>query len=208
MKGTNAVDPPWDAQWPARTMVSSLICTRNSRTRRDLPMPGSPTTCTISSSPARIRAKAEASAPSSRRRPISGVVSDVLSCSSRSAVPLIASTRQTRTGASNPLRSCSPSAWKVAATPASLWETGPTTTVFCSAIACSRAARLGVLPTTACSFALASPMISPTTTGPVSIPTRTLSPVPGTPASSSETCSMSAFPARMARSASSSCDLG
>ena len=93
---------------------------------------------------------------------------------------------------------------KVTAALASLRATGPTTTVPGAAKAWSRAARLGVLPTTACSCALAVPMISPTTTGPVSIPTRTISSHSETLASSSETLSTRAFPARTARSASSS----
>ena len=46
------------------------------------------------------------------------------------------------------------------------------------ASACSRAARLGVAPTTACSCAAPSPTRSPTTTRPVAIPTRAASPSP------------------------------
>ena len=47
------------------------------------------------------------------------------------------------------------------------------TTVPGSASACSRAARFGVSPTTACSWAAPAPIRSPTTTSPVAMPTRT-----------------------------------
>ena len=47
------------------------------------------------------------------------------------------------------------------------------TTVLGSASACSRAARFGVSPTTACSCAAPAPIRSPTTTSPVAMPTRT-----------------------------------
>ena len=49
------------------------------------------------------------------------------------------------------------------------------TTAFGSARACSRAARFGVSPTTACSWAAPTPMRSPTTTRPVAMPIRTCS---------------------------------
>ena len=55
---------------------------------------------------------------------------------------------------------------------------GAITTVPGSASACSRAARFGVSPTTACSCAAPSPIRSPTTTSPVAIPTRTCNGAP------------------------------
>ena len=76
-----------------------------------------------------------------------------------------------------------------------------------SASACRRAARFGVSPTTASSWAAPSPIRSPTTTSPVAMPTRAAS---GSPAgvASRATASTIASPARTARSASSSCASG
>ena len=60
----------------------------------------------------------------------------------------------------------------------SLWVASATTTEPGSASACSRAARLGVSPTTASSCAAPSPIRSPTTTSPVAMPTRAASGLP------------------------------
>ena len=77
------------------------------------------------------------------------------------------------------------------------------TTVSGSAIACSRAARFGVSPTTPRSCASPDPMRSPTTTSPVAIPTRTCSGEPAAVTSFGAASTM-ASPACTARSASCS----
>jgi hypothetical protein len=81
------------------------------------------------------------------------------------------------------------------------------TTVPGPATPCSRAARFGVSPTTACRWVAPSAMRSPTTTTPVAMPMRVSSVLPEG-AVSRDAAAVTASPARTARSASSSCALG
>jgi hypothetical protein len=79
---------------------------------------------------------------------------------------------QALTGLPIPLRSCPPRSCRSKRLPRSFRVLSAMTTVFGSAMPWRRAARLGVSPTTACSWAAPDPIRSPTTTNPVAMPTR------------------------------------
>ena len=77
------------------------------------------------------------------------------------------------TGSARPLIACPPKSFSRKRLPSSRRVVADTTTPPASARPCSRAARFGVSPTTTCSCEEPCPTISPATTMPVAIPTRT-----------------------------------
>ena len=117
-------------------------------------------------------------------------------------------TRQADTGSAKPLRRCGPRSASSNSPPTSRRVAWLITTLPGAASACSRAARFGVSPTTACSCAAPSPIRSPTTTSPVAMPTRAASGSPAGRLELGRPPSTIASPARTARSASSSCACG
>ena len=80
--------------------------------------------------------------------------------------------RRRATGSAKPLSRRGPRSSSSNRPPTSRRVAWLITTLPGAASACSRAARFGVSPTTACSCAAPSPTSSPTTTSPVAIPTR------------------------------------
>ncbi len=171
--------------------------------RRDLPMPGSPIRSATRPSPALACCQRRCNSASSSSRPTSGVRSGPCRASKRLSAPLSRSTRVTMTGMAKPLISTAPRSSYSNNPPVSRRVLGAITTVPGSANACSRAARFGVSPTTACSCEAPWPIRSPTTTSPVAMPTRTCNGAAAT-VSSPATFSTSFSPARTARSASCS----
>ena len=142
----------------------------------------------------------------SSSRPTSGVSADPRNASNRLTTALGRSTCHAGTGPAMPFTSTAPRSRYSKRSPTSRRVPAAITTAFGSARACSRAARFGVSPTTDCSRAEPSPIRSPTTTRPVAMPMRAWSWANLT--SRRPTASMTASPARIARSASSSCAWG
>ncbi len=175
-------------------------------TRRDLPMPGSPSTSTTWPSPSRAVSQARSSRPSSSWRPTSGCA-PAARAARPAASPRSPVTRQAGTGSSMPLRDWPPRSSQSKRSPSSARVPAPITTWSAAATDCSRAARLGVSPTTALSADAPSPTMSPTTTRPVAMPTRTARCTPRDAPVSALSAPIDATmssPDRTARSASSS----
>ena len=168
---------------------------------RDLPMPGSPEISTTEPSPPFARSQRRSSRSISSTRLTSGVVL-ARSASNRLSAALAPSACHAWMASAKPLSATIPRSRYSNRPPVSLRVLDEITTAPGSASACSRAARFGVSPTTACSWAAPAPS-SPTTTSPVAMPTRTCK---GAAAAvlSIGTASTSESPVRTARSASCS----
>jgi hypothetical protein len=134
--------------------------------------------------------------------PTNGVVA-VRNALKRLSTELARSAAQVRTGSA--MRSLAPRSSRSNRLPRSLRVLSAMTTVFGSAMLCSRAARFGVSPTMPRSCASPDPIRSPTTTKPVAMPTRVCS---DALVFSAVTAATSSSAARTARSASSSCACG
>ncbi len=67
------MDWPKEMQLPSIQVTWPATCSRNSSSRRDLPIPASPTTNTTWPRPARAAAKARWRVPSASSRPTKGV---------------------------------------------------------------------------------------------------------------------------------------
>jgi len=172
--------------------------------RRDLPIPGSPETSTTRPSPDFACCQRRNNRSSSSSRPTSGVAPE-RNASKRLTTPLSPTTRQAGCGSAKPASGCGPRSSISNSVPICLRVPSATTKVLGRASACRRAARFGVSPTTPRSCAAPAPIRSPTTTRPVAMPIRAFS---GSCVASWPTASMTASPARTARSASSSCASG
>ncbi len=177
----------------AASPAPDAIC--RCRVRRSAPPPG----------PRRPwpAASGAAIAPALRRGRRAGSARAARNASKRLSAALPRTTRAAITGAPKPLSSTAPRSTYSNRPPVSRRVLGAITTAPGSASACSRAARFGVSPTTACSCASPEPTRSPTTTRPVAMPTRTCNGAAAT-VSSPATFSTSFSAARTARSASCS----
>ena len=168
---------------------------------RDLPIPASPDSNTTWPLPVLAFAQRRNSSSSSSSRPTSSVRPPACRASKRPSAELARSAAQARTGPAMPLRFLAPTSCNSNRLPRSFRVPSAMTTMFGSAMPCSRAARFGVSPTIACSCAAPAPMRSPTTTSPVAMPTRVCN---GALVLSPATAAISSNPVRTARSASSS----
>ena len=171
---------------------------------RDLPIPGSPETNTTRPSPSFACCQRRNKSSSSSSRPTSGVVPE-RNASKRLTTPLSPTTRQAALWLGKTGERLGPEILDLEQVPICRRVLSATTRVPGRASACRRAARFGVSPTTPRSCAAPAPIRSPTTTRPLAMPIRTFS---GSCVASRPTASMTASPARAARSASSSCASG
>jgi hypothetical protein len=180
---------------------SVVRCSRSAAVSRDLPIPASPESNTTWPSPVFALDQRRSSNSSSSSRPTRAVRPLACNASKRLSTALGRNAAHARIGAEMPLRSLAPRSSNSNRLPRSRRVLSETTTVFGSAMTCSRAAKFGVSPTTACSWADPVPIRSPTTTKPVAMPIRVRR---GAGTFNALTASISSSPARTARSASSS----
>ena len=171
-------------------------------------MPGSPASNTTRPSPVPALSHRRSSNSSSSSRP-TRASRPRRSASKRLSIMLSPTTVHARSGAGRPFKLDRTSSRYSKRSPVRSRVESEITTLPGSAAACRRAARFGVSPTATVSSDEPDPMRSPTTTTPVAMPIRVES-VPGGPAIvlSWATASIMAMPARIARSASSSCAWG
>jgi hypothetical protein len=168
-------------------------------------MPGSPDNSTTWPSPLFALDQRRRSSSSSSSRPTSSVRPLAWRASKRLSTEDGRNTVQACTVAAMPLSSCAPRSRSSNRLPTSFRVLSAMTTLFASAMACKRAARLGVSPTMACSWENPEPIRSPTTTSPVAIPTRVCK---GAYVLRAPMAATKSSPARTALSASSSCACG
>ena len=180
------------------------MCSDSAAVSRDLPMPGSPEISTTRPSPLFVCCQRRISSSTSSSRPTSGVPPE-RRASKRLTAPLWPNTRQARCGSAKPASCCGPRSSRSNSPPICCRVLAAITSVFGAAKPCSRAARFGVWPTTPRSCAAPSPIRSPTTASPVAMPSRMRK---SSRAGNRPTASITASPARTARSASSSCACG
>ena len=138
---------------------------------RDLPIPGSPESSTTWPSPSRACCQRSSRSATSCSRPTSGV-RPVARASKRLPTARSPSTRHAPTASAKPLSDCGPRSSSSNAVPSSRRVDVGDHDAAGRAMACRRAARFGVSPTTVSSRAEPSPTRSPTTTSPVAMPTR------------------------------------
>ena len=190
-----------------RVKPSRLTRRRKASTSCDLPMPPSPLTSTAWPRPSLLCDQRSIKSASSVSRPTSSAAPVASAAASRSAAVRSRTAANTRAGRAIPLRSWRPrsSSEKLSATMRAV--TSLSTAELGAARPCSRAARLGVSPTTLTSRARLSPITSPTTTGPVAIPIRVARSWPLT-AGNSRTAAIARRLAVTARSAASSLACG
>jgi hypothetical protein len=168
--------------------------------RRDLPIPASPEIRTARPSPAFACCQRRSSRSSSSSRPTNDVASE-RRASKRLKTPLSPETRQTCCGSAKPARDCGPRSSTSNKAPICRRVLSAMTSVPGCASTCSRAARFGVSPMTPRSCAAPVPIRSPTTTRPLAMPSLTFN---GSSVATRPIASITASPARTARSASSS----
>ena len=133
-------------------------------------MPGSPDSSTTWPSPSLACSKRSSSMPSSCCRPTSGVSPVALRASNRLSARLSPTHPPGLDLLAEALELVAPEIGQIEQAADQALGARPITTSLGPARACSRAARFGVSPTTACSCAAPSPIRSPTTTSPVAMP--------------------------------------
>ena len=160
-----------------RAVITQLCCSPARRSitaavSRDLPMPGSPESSTTWPSPLFALSQRRRINSSSSSRPTSAVRPSACNASKRLSTEAGRSAAQALTGPTMPLKAFAPRSPSSKRLPTSFRVLFAITTLFGCAMPCSRAARLGVSPTIACSWEGPEPIRSPTTTRPVAMPTR------------------------------------
>src|SRR5271166_6594374 len=137
----------------------SATCSVSQADRRDLPMPASPEISTVWPSPPQARRWRAINSALSASRPTKPVSRAECAASKRLSLWDTPSAAYASTGSSSPLTACRPKSFRRNRSPISRRVAEETTTPPESARPWSRAARLGVSPTTTCSCAAPFPSV-------------------------------------------------